>query len=106
MQVMFIYYVHDLIENGTCPDPDDVSSNARILCVLTYTIACIAEGFETIGLWAWVAQMQTTPTTERLQLLRDPENGVPVGYASGLSDTFKRLVYVTRVLPPPCAPPR
>lgn len=78
----------------TCP----ANSILQITAIATLTCYALGDLRETVNMMWWVMYMKTTPRTERLQIVRDVENGTDE-IASGLSRWYKLFAYVFVVLP-------
>lgn len=75
------------------------TSLLRLAAVVTLTCYCYGELWETVGMLRWILGMATTPTTERLQVVRDPESHALTGVVSGLSSGYKLFATLAVVLP-------
>ena len=75
------------------------TSLLRLAAVVTLTCYCYGEIWETVGMLRWILGMATTPTTETLQVVRDPESHALTGVASGLSRGYKLFATLAVVLP-------
>ena len=54
----------------------------------------LGELMESFQMLLWTSRLALTPTTEPLQLAKDPESLKVVGIASGVSIWYKRAVYL------------